>query len=138
MYTLEIFSAITWGGVIRQRESQCNVAYPAEVYDDDDITDLGCTFRGTSTLSFLRGWNFTTDMYRILEHLVDRLKSRRSQAGTNASSVVTTLFASTKGPSSTEVLDLLGAMYDQLPTEFKAAQAMTGNIEVDRFGFQGE
>lgn len=138
-YTLEVFSAITWGGIIRQRESQCNVAYPAEVYDDEDITETGSTTRALPAQSFLHGWNFTTDMYRMLEHLLDRLRSRRTLSGANTSFQATSLFATDPGPSSgQQVLEQLAVMYDRLPPEFKAARAMTGNIELDRFGFQGE
>jgi hypothetical protein len=34
MYTLEVFSSIVWGGMIRCRESQSKVRYPSEVDDE--------------------------------------------------------------------------------------------------------
>jgi hypothetical protein len=91
-YTLEIFTAITWGGIIRHRQAQCNVQYPAEVFDDQNITDTGCILPlDPSSESFIHGWNVTTDMYRVVEHLVDRLRLLRFQGGA-IPSPVTDLF----------------------------------------------
>lgn len=128
-YTLEIFSAITWDGVVRFREQQSNVNYPAEVYDED-ITEYGCTNRLSSDLSFLEGWNATSDMYRVLEHLIGRLKSQRRGAD-----AISALFT-TPGPSSTEIMDLLNAKYQALPPIYRSVQAMTGERRHDCFGFQ--
>jgi hypothetical protein len=77
MYSLEDFSAIIWGGVIRCRESQCNVQYPSET-DDEQISDstgyLSKIFQpmhksiDVDPWSWLHGWNFVTDLYRTLEY----------------------------------------------------------------------
>ncbi|KAG9254299.1 uncharacterized protein F5Z01DRAFT_681385 [Emericellopsis atlantica] len=76
VYTLDIYTYIVWGGVIRVREQQCRVQYPTEV-DDDYIDDKSVYIspRPVSKQNWLRGWNFTTDLYRILEHAVARFKS---------------------------------------------------------------
>lgn len=76
VYTLDIYTYIVWGGVIRVREQQCRVQYPTEV-DDDYIDDNSVYIspRPVSKENWLRGWNFTTDLYRILEHAVARFKS---------------------------------------------------------------
>lgn len=101
--------------------------YPAEA-DDVDILPAG--FKPSYKISFLKGWNFTTDMYRMLEHLVDRIRSRQiDPRGLGA------LFSSTF-PSSRDVLDRLDVMYNSLPEIFKAVQPMTGDVEADRYGFQ--
>ncbi|KAK4687545.1 hypothetical protein P7C73_g2581, partial [Tremellales sp. Uapishka_1] len=126
-----VFSAITWGGVIRHRESHSNVSYPTEVEDDRDITADACK---ASATSFLRGWNFTTDLYRMLEHLVDKM---RSTTGDIAASPATDLFSQIAGPPSHRILEMVDSLYDALPAVFKATPPMTGNTEVDRFGFQG-
>jgi hypothetical protein len=105
------------------------VLYPAEV-DDEDISETGWSFRDPSNLSFLQGWNFTTDMYRVLEHLVGRLKTRRLQPDS-----ITEMFM-TPGPSSTQVMELLNARYATLPAVYRSTRIMTGDIKVDRFGFQ--
>ena len=138
-YTLEIFTAITWGGLVRHRQSQCNVLYPAEVLDDNDITDAGSYVRARDE-SFLRGWNFTTDLYKALEHLVDRLRSRRFRGGgmTLASPVESLFNVSPFEPSSQSVNAMVDEMHNGLPPVFKVVRAMTGTPEIDRFGFQGE
>ncbi|KAF3397767.1 hypothetical protein F1880_006509 [Penicillium rolfsii] len=86
IYTRDIYSTVVWGGVIRYREAHSLVRYPSEL-DDEFIIDLGYGVPSvTSGLNlfqtgnvavvsrqptpWLRGWNFTTDLYRILEHLL--------------------------------------------------------------------
>ena len=114
---------------MRLRERQSNVAYPAEVYDED-ITELGWNIREPFDLSFLHGWNFTTDMYRILEHLVGRLKNRKHDPD-----AISAMFT-TPGPTANEILDHLTKRYQALPAVFRSANVMTGDIKHDRFGFQ--
>jgi hypothetical protein len=126
-YTLEVFSAITWDGVVRFRERQSNVAYPAEVFDED-ITDQGITPRIDP--SFLQGWNHTSDMYRVLEHLVGRLKNRRRDPD-----AISDMF-STPGPSAAEILGHLERQFSMLPPVYRSAQVMTGDDRHDCFGFQ--
>jgi hypothetical protein len=69
-------------------------------------------------------------MYRVLEHLVGRLKTRRLQPDS-----ITEMFM-TPGPSSTQVMELLNARYANLPAVYRSTRIMTGDIKVDRFGFQ--
>lgn len=134
-YTIDVYSATTWGLVVRHREYQSNVLYPTEVYDDDEITETGIEPRpGPRKVSFLTGWNFTSDLYRILEHALDQLRMR---AHFNDNSRVTALYADRAGPSVEEVLEVVDRLYDDLPAEFKFAKAMSGNIDEDRYGYQG-
>lgn len=107
--------------------------YPAEV-DDEDITEEGI-IAPPNRLSWIQGWNFTNDLYRILEHSLDQLRQRR--AG-NDTSRVAALFRDRSGPSPAEVLDVVDKLYADLAPEFKQAKAVTGNFAEDRFGFQGE
>jgi hypothetical protein len=95
--------------------------------DDEDITDHCLTHH---ELSFLQGWNFTTDMYRILEHLVGRLKHRKK-----GSDAISDMFL-TPGPSSIDIMDYLSAKYLALPAVYQSARVMTGDDTHDRFGFQ--
>src|SRR6266487_3088686 len=86
MYTLEVYSSIVWGSIIRCRESQSYVCFPSEV-DDEFFSDSGyhppgalmSTFQTqvTNPISWLHGWNFTTELYRILEHAMDDFHRRR-------------------------------------------------------------
>lgn len=101
--------------------------YPAEVYDED-ITEHGITLRIDP--SFLQGWNHTTDMYRVLEHLVGRLKNRRSEPDALSSMFTTT------GPSASAIIGYLEDSFSRLPPIYRSAQVMTGDDRQDCFGFQ--
>lgn len=89
-------------------------------------------------MSFLRGWNFVVDLYRILEHAAERLRAKTTYTNEDPARHVTALFSLKTGPSSAEVLGLVKDLYDKLPQVFKGAKAMTGILKKDRYGFQGE
>ena len=61
---MDVYTATTWGFIVRHRELQCTVMYPAAV-DDEDITETGIVQR-KRRLCWMEGWNFTNDLYRIL------------------------------------------------------------------------
>lgn len=105
------------------------------MFDDDDITPEGIIPRQDGRVSFLVGWNFTTHLYRILEHALDDMRRRRQNP--DHCGRVTALYANKAGPSVAEVLDCVAALYSELPIEFKGAKAMTGNLQHDRYGYQG-
>lgn len=88
MYTLDVFSAIVWWdiGSVRVREQQYSVQYPTEL-DDALIDDFGYRADATSPVqsgasgvpsSWLKGWNTTTDLWRILEHATMKTKGNRT------------------------------------------------------------
>ena len=137
MYQMDVYSAITWNGVIRHRESQSTVLYPAEV-DDEDITEHGILPITRSNPPWMKGWIFVVDLYRILEHAADRLRARKTMSADDPSSPVSMLFERERGPSTAEVMAVVTKLYERLPQEFKGGKAMTGNCEEDRYGFQGE
>lgn len=116
IYTLDVYASVVFGGLIRHREALSAVEYPSEVLED-----------GTSSgISWIRGWNFTTDLYRVLEHIVNH-----SQQRTNT---YANLFPTTFVPAT--VLAHIQSMYNALPAIFKQSHAMTGDSEDDRFTFQ--
>lgn len=127
---------------MRLREAHCSVTLPAEVHDDQDIIESGILPRQDADVSFIRGWNFVTQLYRILEHLNDRIRSRQTY-DTGPCDAVNRLF-STKGdnlgdsgPSAAEISKLVSRLYEGLPNKFKHARPMTWDIVEDRYGFQG-
>ncbi|KAJ5405338.1 hypothetical protein N7465_006622 [Penicillium sp. CMV-2018d] len=148
IYTLDIYSTIVWGGVIRYREAHSLVRYPSEV-DDEFITPHGYGLPPVSPesgvspddvavvsrqpVAWLRGWNFTTDLYRILEYVVDGNRRRFSSA--NGTSQVWSLFtpASMSEPA---VMERVLSMYAALPSQFKETPPTTGDMAKDLFGFQ--
>lgn len=123
--------------------------YPTEV-DDDFITTHGYgvasvspesnpTSASTVTLvsrqpvPWLRGWNFTTDLYRILEHVVDG--NRRRFSSVNGTTEVWSLF-SPLSMSEPAVMDQVLTMYSALPSPFRETPPTTGDMSKDLFGFQ--
>ena len=123
--------------MVSHRESQITVGYPTEVFDDEEITPSGFLPRRPGHgVSFLRGWNFVCDLYRVIEHATDRL--RASRIGGTALDDVTGLYSRKGGPDPSEVLGVVARLYNALPIEFKRVNAMTGNLEKDRYGFTGE
>jgi hypothetical protein len=138
-----------WGGVIRYREAHSLVHYPSEV-DDKFITQHGygvplvspestslppsnVTIISRQPINWLRGWNFTTDLYRILEHVVDGNRSRLSSA--NGTTEVWSLFEQSS-ISEPVVMDHVRTMYSALPSQFRETPPTTGDMSEDLFGFQ--
>lgn len=80
------------------------------------------------------GWNFTTDMYRILEHALDSQR-RRPPHSNNGPTDVWSLFrpAQMSGPW---LMDHVLSMYSALPPQFRETQPVTGDVAHDIFGFQ--
>lgn len=123
--------------------------YPSEI-DDEFITPHGygvprvspesnllppsnVTLVSRQPVTWLRGWNFTTDLYRILEHVVDGNRRRFSSA--NGTTQVWSLF----DPlyiSEQAVMDQVLIMYSALPSQFRETPPTTGDMSKDLFGFQ--
>ncbi|OXG52380.1 nuclear protein [Cryptococcus neoformans] len=140
-YQLDVYAATTWGAIIRHRESQSTVLYPAEVYSDEEITPTGIvkSVNPAHPVSFWRGWNFVVDLYRILEHAVTRLRARNHTF--DAGNQIAALFSEGRVGSGTELkpgdlLLLVERLYRALPPELRATSEMTGDVETDRYGFQ--
>lgn len=117
--------------------------YPAEVYSDEEITPTGIvkSVNPAHPVSFWRGWNFVVDLYRILEHAVTRLRARNHTF--DAGNQIAALFSEGRVGSGTELkpgdlLVLVERLYRALPPELRATSEMTGDVEKDRYGFQGE
>lgn len=123
--------------------------YPTEV-DDEFITIHGYGVPSVSPESnplsastvtvvprqpvpWLRGWNFTTDLYRILEHVVDCNRRRFSPA--NGTTQVWSLF-NPLSMSEPAVMDRVLSMYSALPSQFRETPPTTGDMSKDLFGFQ--
>ncbi|PVH84161.1 hypothetical protein DL98DRAFT_512566 [Cadophora sp. DSE1049] len=144
IYTLEVYYSIVWGGVIRCRESQSRVAFPSEV-DDEFLFEESVVSRPGETSvrivsdsvrnpsCWLHGWNFTTEMYRILEHAMDDFHRRREQ--TVGPFSPSDLFPRDT-PSQSFVLERVMLMHAELPVRFKESRNAVGEMSEDIFGFQ--
>lgn len=81
----------------------------------------------------MHGWNFTTDLYRILEHVVDG--TRRKMSSANGTQEVWSLF-SPASMSEPTVMERVLSMYAALPPQFRETPPTTGDESHDLFGFQ--
>ena len=139
-----------WSGIIRHREAQCDVLYPTEI-DDEMFDDNGFTnFPDSSppiigpspsrlnepinANSWLSGWNFTTDLYRILEHAMDVFRTRRARL--HGQSFLSDIFGDRNMVSQSSVCVKVTNMYERLPQRFKETPPITFDMREDRFGFQ--
>jgi hypothetical protein len=112
--------------------ANAKVRYPTEV-DDELITTLATLPSPQATTCWLRGWNFTTDLYLTLEHVANRLRARNARIDDRLD--VGAIFG-TPISSSVTVLASITAHYAALPTHFKTFTPPTGDRDHDIFGFQ--
>jgi hypothetical protein len=132
-YTLEVFTAIVWNCFIRTQEVHLNVRYPNEKYDG---TIAGAKIEappGQHRVSWLVGWNFTIDLYRVLEHVVNKARAKRFSHD-DRRSVDSLVFGD--GFSEKSVMATMLNMYYALPPQFKTTPPMTGDTTQDIFAFQ--
>ncbi|KAJ4861720.1 fungal specific transcription factor domain-containing protein [Trichoderma breve] len=129
IYTLDIFTSVVWGGVIRSREQQANVAYPAEVDDHGLSPPIARLVLTAQSDCWLSGWNFITDLYRVLEHALARFRDRRR-------SFMSEIIDDQSTVTGQSVRDKVLRMYLNLPECFKNTPAMAFNQKQDLFGFQ--
>ena len=134
--------------MIRCRESQSRVLYPSEL-DDEMFSAAGIekhpspsTTRQvsssskpaiTDTSSWLHGWNFTTELYRILEHAMDEFHRRRPQ---NIGPFSPSDLFHRGAPAQSVVLEKIILMHQNLPARFKETRGVVGEITADRYSFQ--
>lgn len=143
-----MYCSIVWSGIIRCRESQSHVLYPVEVADEL-FSDAGFVVQASPTdpsslvlravpnspvdpSCWLHGWNFTTELYRVLEHAMNEVHRRRPRP---SQSLISTYLASEQ-PSNTVVLDQVLSMYRNLPTAFLEARPMVNVMAIDIFSYQ--
>ncbi len=151
IYTLDVFTSIIWDGCIHFQESHAKVEYPTGRAEepgqqhgggggggggDNSNSNSNSNPNASSPSpgdphpdSWMVGWNFTTDLYRILEHNLNKLRSRSSMFN---------LLGETTTPGSFRVSsqDRVADLYASLPAVFKHIQPPTGEPARDIFGFQ--
>lgn len=149
VYTLDIFTSIVWGGVIRSREYQSSVSYPTEADDDmfDDAgfasitvpngqpdTSPGALHSDSGAISWIAGRNIVIDLYRVLEHIMMRLCARNSRA--QRQTLIDEVLHASDSLSQEAVLASVMQMHANLPQCFKTTNPITSKPRLDRFGFQ--
>ena len=131
MYGFDIFTSVTFDSIMRSQETHASVSYPSEISDEDLTTGIPSP---SNEDNWLRGWNFTTDLYRVLEHTVKRIR-RHKLRREDRTSVVKLLMA--EDISEMKVLESVLNLYYQLPAHFRDYSVpMTGEKGKDIFGFQ--
>ncbi|KAI4719898.1 hypothetical protein E4T48_03914 [Aureobasidium sp. EXF-10727] len=132
-YTLEVFTAVVWNCFIRTQEVHLNVRYPNE-YDDGTIASTKIEAPpGQHRVSWLVGWNFTIDLYRVLEHVVNKSRAKRFNHD-DRRSVDSLVFGDAFSEKS--VMATMLNMYYALPPQFKSTPQMTGDPTQDIYAFQ--
>lgn len=140
-YQQEQYLAINFGLPSRQREAKTTVLYPAEVYDDDDITTGAIRHRPERGVSFIRGWNYCTDLYRLFENMDTQMRAWQETSEEEPGGTLNAFLARARQQSSThhfaaDLLHLIATLHRDLPAELKAVhKPMTGDPLADRHGF---
>lgn len=142
MYTLDVFASIVFSGVIRCREQQSNVRYTTELDDaffdnisyraDPQSPVAASPASNASPNSWLHGWNVTTDLWRLLEHVVVKLHSRTKRKR----SFLEVAANFDTSPSAITLQKEVDRIYFNLPTHFRHIDEMTGEATHDRYGYQ--
>ena len=123
-YTLDVYSSIVWNGCVHFQEAHSQVQYPSEAPTSEyHLLD-------SLAPSWMVGWNFTTDLYRVLEHAVSRFRTQTSRF--NILEVATP-----SSPTfSSGLSSRINALFSQLPDIFKTIKEMSGIPAQDIYGFQ--
>ncbi|CAK7200422.1 hypothetical protein SEUCBS139899_003117 [Sporothrix eucalyptigena] len=138
VYQQEQYVSNDFGLVSRQREAQATVLYPAEVFCDDDISATAVHIR-PDCVSFLRGWNFCTNLYRLLENINSAVRARHrvpsNSEGGNPESDIHAFLARFAPPPNfaPDSLQFISKAYSELPPELKQVRVMTENPQADRY-----
>jgi hypothetical protein len=72
IYRLEVHTACVLGHYVRIPEAQCDVGYPCGIHHPAFVPGRDGSFE-----DWFSGWNYTTDLYRILEHAVVSFRTKR-------------------------------------------------------------
>ncbi|KAK9776278.1 putative Zn(2)-C6 fungal-type domain-containing protein [Seiridium cardinale] len=136
VYQQEQYLSSNFNFASRQREVKAMVRYPAEVFDDDDITETGVQL-WSEHISFIKGVNYCTDLYRILERMEGTVRTRQQATSTEPGGKIEALFSEIY-PSKklgSDSLHLVSQLYEELPQELKKPKLLTGDLRADRYGF---
>jgi hypothetical protein len=95
---------------------------------DEDFTE------SLDDLEWLSGWNFITDIYRGVEHLLSYFKNHRMAIG-QENRKLSTAFLVDYDPRE-KILGPLELAYSNLPLRFRTAQKVSQDVRQNRCGFQ--
>ncbi|ETS84443.1 hypothetical protein PFICI_02468 [Pestalotiopsis fici W106-1] len=136
VYQQDQYLATNFGLPSRQREAKTTVLYPAEVFDDEDISATFVRLR-PDRVSFLRGWNYCTDLYRLYENMDTQLRAWQQVPEEEPRGTLNSFLARVRPTHhfASDILHLITTLHRDLPQELRTVKAMTGNPQKDRCGF---
>ncbi|GAB7345564.1 hypothetical protein MBLNU457_3872t1 [Dothideomycetes sp. NU457] len=126
-YSLDVYSTTIWNCFFRSQEEHTNVLYPGEE-GHEELPESH-----SDNPSWLIGWNFTTDLYRVLEHALSKVRARKFFG--NGRRQVDGLAFQDQFDDQKVMRTILG-MYYELPAKFKETPPMTGDMRRDIFAYQ--
>lgn len=130
-YSLDVYSATVWHCFLRSQEIHAYVRYPNDDIEEDAATNLSP--QSSKPANWVRGLNFSLDLYRVLEHVLNKYRARKFNHD-DRRTVDNLIFADTF--EDRNVMQTMLNMYYELPRQFKETPQLTGDMEKDRFGFQ--
>ncbi|KAI0183473.1 hypothetical protein EV127DRAFT_457483 [Xylaria flabelliformis] len=119
-YTLDVFQSVVWRGTIRSREQQIPSLTNASLSMNKASPSFSNSSRNQRDC-WLIGWNFITDLYRVLEQALTRFRGNQYHQIT---------------VTATSVSDSAVQMYVNLPESFKQTLQMTYDTRKDLFGLK--
>ncbi|KAK1625245.1 hypothetical protein BDP81DRAFT_328511 [Colletotrichum phormii] len=133
MYRLEVHAALIDDHVVRCPELQCAVAYPQQVDGLAGIVDASGQTEKTrfSHGSWLTGWNYITDLYRVLEHVIVRMRKDRLKTLDRGPIQHEPLM-----PNIDDMLHLVLGKKSNLPPYATSAYPASKDVEANLCGFQ--
>jgi hypothetical protein len=111
MYRLEVHTSLILGHIIRCPEMEIAVKYP-----HNHAARFGT---GDQASDWLTGWNFVTDLYCGLEHILIHFRLKRRTIGSSGQKAIFSTGLSDQGKA--ELLQLLKTKFDELPVCFRQA-----------------
>lgn len=123
MYRLEVHNACVYGHPIRTPESQTLVGYPCGLHHTPLFPGRNGKFE-----NWFEGWNFTTELNRILEHAIIAFRTKRTAQ--------TSVLWSKSPSKAASILHQLSMMQSNLKPQFAQAAMKSSDSGSNRCGFQ--
>lgn len=126
MYRLEVHTSLILGHVIRCPEMEISVRYP-----NSHVTRVATAVPSSD---WLAGWNFVTDLYRGLEHILVHFRLKRRVLDSSEQKAMFCTGLSDQGKE--ELLQVLQVKYDGLPICFNHRADVPSSDDRSRIVYQ--
>lgn len=130
-YCLDVSASAIWNGFMRSQEVHTGVRYPGEVLGDKD--DPMYHSRSSNLPGWVVGWQFSIDLHRVMEHMLNKSRARQFQHF-DRRSVDHLVFGDNF--SDVDVMQTTLALYHNLPSVLKETPQLTGDASLDIYGYQ--